>query len=267
MNRFSAIGSIGAVLAACAGPPAGGQAMPASSGDLARLYPYEVPVEVATQAAPADTGWIHVSGFGSIRVEPDRARVSFAMETRAETAEGASGGNADAMDAVVNALRAGDFVGLELATHGYSLRPEYSVRQNQRTREIVAYTALNDITATLVGVGDVGRLIDTAIGSGANRVASLSFFASDTEAAQAEALAAAVRHARDQARIIAESLGRELGPALEINGGAQRPTPRAYEMAGDVAMARAATTPIEAGDQTVTATVSIRFALGPEIGR
>ena len=30
--------------------------------------------------------------------------------------------------------------------------------------------------------------------------------------------------------------------------------------------AQAAPTPIEAGDQSVTATVTIRFALGPELG-
>jgi len=113
----------------------------------------------------------------------------------------------------------------------------------------------------------VRRVIDVAIGAGANRVTSVSFYALDTEAARAEALAEAVRNARAEATVIAESLGYRLGPPLEVNGGAQRPVPRREsDMIMLSAARQAAPTPIEAGDQTVTASVSIRFALGPEIG-
>jgi uncharacterized protein YggE len=167
------------------------------------------------------------------------------------------------MDAVLRAIRESGFPGLVLETFGYSLRPEYSNNNNQRTREIVAYTVLNNVRATIEDVDAVGRVIDAAIGAGANRVAGISFFASNTEAARTEALAEAVRSARAEATVIAESLGYRLGAPLEINGGAARPTPRPYEMA--TLSGRAADTPIEAGDQTVTASVSIRFALGPEL--
>lgn len=257
------------LLSACAGPSAGGQTTPGDAEPLGRLHVYEVPserVRTPAQEAP-EPGWIQVSGTGSVEVSPDRATVAFAMETRAAAADAAAGANADAMDAVLGAIRGAGFTGLRLETFGYSLRPEYSTSNNQRTREIVAYTALNNVRATIEDVDAVGRVIDVAIAAGANRVASISFFAADTEAARSEALAEAVRNATAEARVIAESLGYRLGPPLEINGGAQRPIPVPMDGAfATLGQERAAPTPIEAGDHTVTAEVSIRFALGPEAG-
>lgn len=229
---------------------------------MGRLYTYEVPAERLAQAQEA--GFIEVSGTGSVSVSPDRAMVTFAMETRASDANGAATSNADAMDAVLRAVRGAGFTGLELETFGYALNPEYRTT-NQRTREIVAYTAINNVRATISDVDAVGRVIDVAIGAGANRVASIAFAASDTEDARTEALAAAVSAARGQAAVIAEALGYELGAPLEVRGGAQRPGGLMLYSARTME-AQAAPTPIEAGDQTVTASVTIRFALGPRLG-
>ncbi|MBT8488607.1 MAG: SIMPL domain-containing protein [Gemmatimonadetes bacterium] len=244
---------LAAAVSACGGPGASGQAAPPS--------PPATPTQVETQP-----GWIQVNGAGSVDVAPDRASVSFAVETRSDDAGGAAQANADAMDAVLRAIRAADLPGLELRTFGYSLRPEYSTNNNQRTREIIAYTAYNNVSATVADVDLVGRIIDVAIGAGANRVAGLSFFASNTEEARNEAMAAAVRDATAEARIIAETLGYRLGVPLEVNGGASRPGPLMMEQDMSFSRAQAAPTPIEAGNQTVTASVSIRFALGPRTG-
>ncbi len=253
-----------ALLTACAGPPAGGQATPA---DLGRLYLYEVPdadVEALRRQASED-GWIEVSGTGAVEVRPDRARVGFAMETRAVTADAAADANAEAMTRVLEALRATGVAGLELSTHGYALRPEYEVEGNRRTQRIVAYTVINNVGATLSDVEAVGRVIDAGVRAGANRVTGISFHAADTEDARREALAEAVRTARGEAEVIAAALGHRLGAALEVRGGAQRPGPILMQ-AEAMSFARAADTPVEVGDQTVTASVTIRFALGPESG-
>ena len=226
MKRTGEVALVAAMLSACAGPSAVGQTTPVAPGAVDRIYAYEVPVSTTSpsQSQEQGPGWIQVSGTGSVTVAPDRARVSFAVETRAASAAVASGNNADVMDAVLAAIRGSGFDGLSLETFGYSLRPEYSNVNDQRAREIVAYTALNNVGATVEDVGAVGRVIDAAISAGANRVAS-----------------------------------------IEVTGGAQRPSPQ-YESAGMALASRRADTPIEAGDQTVTASVSIRFALGPELG-
>jgi uncharacterized protein YggE len=260
IRRAGHILSLACVLGACTGPPAGGQ----TTATVRNIAPniYEVAPEQVLQSQEA-VAFIEVSGTATISVPSDQARVSFAMETRAETAEEAATANADAMDRVLGALRGGNLSGLELETFGYSLQPQYAT-DPARVRTIAAYVVNNNVGATVTNVDAVGRLIDLAIRAGANRVASITFSALDTAPARAQALAEAVGNARAEADVIASSLGYRLGAPLEIRGGAQRPMPRPMAFSeASVRSMQAAPTPIEAGDQTVNANVTIRFALGP----
>lgn len=254
--------------AACGGPGTTGQATPdgprpVGAGDLSRPIVYDVPVDQARPGGldDAEPGFIEVSGTASVTVPVDRASVAFAVETRSATASDAAAENALLMEAVLGAVRGGGIRGLTLETFGYTLRPEYSFSDN-RIRTIDGYTALNNVRAAIDDVDAVGSVIDLAIAAGANRVTSISFEATDAEPARAEALAMAVRHASAQAEIIAQTLGHALGPALEVRGGAERPMPRSVEMDMMLMRAEGAPTPIEAADRTVTANVTVRFALG-----
>jgi len=215
---------------------------------------------LAQTPTPAAPPYIEVSGSATVSVTPDRVQVSFAVETQAAQAGQASTANAELMAAVVRALKESDIRGVKVETFGYTLRPEYAVSDQPRTRVIDGYTAVNNVRATAGDVTAAGRLVDIAIRAGANRVSSLVFDAADTEAARAEALRQAVQNAMAQAEIMARALGRELGPPLEVRGGAELPFPRAQ---GAVAFRAEAMvdTPIEAGDLTVSASVTIRFAL------
>ena len=207
--------------------------------------------------------FIEVNGTGVVQVAPDRARISFAVETQATSAADASARNAQLMDAVVRALRGMDIRDLTVETFGYALRPEYAPRSPgpEWKPAIAGYTAVNNIRVTLGDIQAVGRAMDVAIAAGANRVASLTFEATDTEPARHEALSMAVDRARREAEIMASALGRELGGPLEVRGGAEAPTPRIQAGAAMRTM-EAVDTPIEAGGLNVTATVFIRFALG-----
>ncbi len=218
-------------------------------------------IEVSGTPAPGGPSFIEVSGSAAVTVPPDLVRVSFAVETQAAQADDASSANATLMNAVVGTLKESAIRGVRVETFGYTLRPDYAVSQAPRTRVIEGYTALNNVRATAGDITAAGRLVDIAIQAGANRVSSLVFDAADAEAARAEALRLAVRRATAQAEVMAEALGRELGSPLEVRGGAELPFPRAQ---GPVAFraAEAVDTPIEAGDLTVSASVTIRFALG-----
>jgi hypothetical protein len=218
---------------------------------------YEVAPEQIRQE-PQAPPFIEVNGAATVEVPADQAQVSFAVETRAEVAADASAANATAMSRVLAALRDARLPGLEVETFGYSLQPQYATDPS-RVRQVAGYAAYNNVRAAIDAVDQVGRLIDVAIGAGANQVASIAFVASDTEPARTAALAEAVRNARAQAEVIARELGFELGPPLEIRGGAERPMPIAFEAMRAV---QVDATPIEAGDQSVSANVSVRFALG-----
>lgn len=246
------------VAASCAARPAG--AGSDAGAPLDHVYVYEVAGEVERAGAAADTlSTLQVSGSAQVEVEADEAQVTFAVETEAGTAEEASRRNAERMEAVLTALRETAVPGLELDTHGYSLQPRYRRPDATGLREIDGYRATNMVVATVSDVSGVGSLIDAGVGAGANRVASLSFRASDTEAARLQALREAVDRARSEAEAIAGAMGVSLGRVLEVTGGADPITPMPRFRAE--AMVQDASTPIEPGSQTVSASVTVRYAL------
>lgn len=208
-------------------------------------------------------GVLHVTGNGSVEVQPDRARLSFAVETEAEDARGAAARNAELMEAVLSGLRGAGGPGLTLETRGYNVLPVYEQRRpdGTRTPQIAGYRVVNQVSAVTDDLDGVGDLVDAGLSAGSNRISGLSFFVSDSGDAQDEAYGLAVADALRQARAMAAALGVELGAVEEVRGTANPGQPRPM---GDMMMAAesAARTPVEAGSTTVTASVTIRFRLG-----
>jgi uncharacterized protein YggE len=255
MKSARSIFALACSLAACT--RAGAAPTTATIGPVAPNI-YEVaPEQVALPQTQEQTPFIEVSGTAVVEVPPDRAVVSFSVETRATVAAEASAANATAMSRVLAALRGASLPGLEIETFGYSLQPQYATDPT-RVRSIAGYAAYNNVRATIDDVDQVGRVIDVAIGAGANQVARIAFEASNVEPARAAALGEAVGNARAQAEVIARELGYELGPPIEIRGGADRPMPLMME----AMRVQVDATPIEAGDQAVSANVTVKFALG-----
>ena len=211
---------------------------------------------------------IIVTGQARVEVEPDRARIYFTVETERATAREAGEANADRITAVAAAVRSANQAadGLRVQTSSYSLNPVYGPVAPNRPREIVGYMARNTLRVRVDEMDRVGRLIDAALAAGSNRVSSLRFEVRDPELYRSEALREATRSARGEAEIMAESLGMTLGPPLEVQGGAELPNPRPFLQSGAeraFAVADTSPTPIEAGLQTISARVTIRFRLDP----
>jgi len=219
-------------------------------------------VGLALDARP-DPHVVTVTGTAEVEAQPDRARILFAVETEGATAQEAGERNATLMTAVTEALRtAGDDApGLRVETSGYSLAPRYGPVRPDQSREILGYTARNTVQVRVDEVERVGPLIDAALGAGANRVANLQFELRDPEPHRHEAVRLAVQRARAEAEVIADALGVPLGPALDVQGGADTFYPMQGFAGMERAMAMMDATPIEAGMQTISARVTIRFRL------
>jgi uncharacterized protein len=215
--------------------------------------------------AQAQDSVLEVQGRGEVEVSPDRARIVFAVESEAPTARDAGEANARLMDGVISSVRGLGVEGLRVETSGYTLVPRYG-QDADRRREIVGYTARNTLQVVADDVDAVGRLVDTALDAGANRVAGLGFEVRDPEPHRREALRRAVESARSEAQAMAEALGLRLGTPTRVQGGAERPPiPFFPQVARMEAMAMdAPTTPVEAGIQTVSASVSITYRLHPD---
>ncbi len=218
------------------------------------------PVRAADSSAPPPRT-IRVSGSGETEAAPDYATLSLAIETHAATAAEAAGRNGELAQKVADALKAKLGDKGKTWTGGYSLYPEYAneLRPNAKP-VVVGYRAENSITVETGSLDLVGPLIDAAIGAGANRINSLDFNLRDETRARSEAIARAAHDAQAQALALANALGVKLGPILTATTQSEI-GPRPLMMRAMAMSATAAPTPIQPGQITVPATVSITYEI------
>ncbi|MGA1476677.1 MAG: SIMPL domain-containing protein, partial [Prochlorothrix sp.] len=201
---------------------------------------------------------LSVTGQGTVEVPTSRTIVRLGVEVNAPTAQAAQAQAAAQSNAVVNLLKARSVQ--DLQTTGISLNPRYNYRNDTRTLE--GFTTTNTVSFT-VPTADAGPLLDAAVQAGATRIDNLSFQAEEAvlQAAQQDALQAATQNAQLQAQAVLQSLNFQVQEivGIQVNGSSAPPPPGPVPLAAYRVAAEAAPTPIEGGDQTVTATVTLQI--------
>ncbi len=182
---------------------------------------------------------------------PDRAELSFGVESQGQTAKAALAANAAEMRKVIAAVKAAG--GTDVKTQSVSLSPRYN-EQN----EVQAFVASNSVSATIKTIARAGALIDAAVTAGANQVYGPSLSSGDQTEQYRQALKAAVANARASAQVLAAAANLSLGRVTAIveSGGAPQPLAEAANKA--VALD---STPIEPGTQQTTASVTVTFSV------
>lgn len=203
---------------------------------------------------------IAVTGRGEVKVSPDRATIQVSVQTRAATAAAAAAENATKQQSVLTALRALGLQNDQLSTINYNIYPEQRYEQGKEP-VIVAYNVTNTILVDVRKLNQVGSVIDAALSHGANMIASLQFYASNTEIARRSAIATAIEKARADAEAAARAAHGSLGTLLEINIGAYSPPPPRPMMMSRVAggVAQMDSTPINPGEETLSVEVGTRW--------
>jgi hypothetical protein len=221
-----------------------------------------LPAAIATaQAAAPPTPHIIASGTGEARMTPDRATIFVGVQSRASTAAAAASDNARRQKAILDTLRAMGLSGDQVSTMNYNVSPEMQYSQNWGTPRVTGYAVTNTVRADLKRIEDVGRVIDAALGKGANEISSLQFYSSKADSARRAAMTEAVKNAQADAEALARAAGGSVGPIVEISTNSAPVRPFTEMAMAKVASAQP--TPIEPGQQTVTATVTVRFTFVP----
>jgi uncharacterized protein YggE len=205
----------------------------------------------AATSAAAEPAGITVQGKASVESVPDRAELSFGVESQGATARAALAANAAEMRRVLAALRSAGATNVK--TQYVSLSPRYTERN-----EAEGFNATNTVSATVRDIARAGAVIDAAVAAGANQVYGPSLSRGDQTALYRQALKAAVENARATAQALAAASGLSLGRVTAIVEGGAAPQPLPF--AASKAMDEAAT-PIEPGTDEVSATVSVTFSL------
>ncbi len=205
---------------------------------------------------------IVTSATEEVEIAPDRAVITFSVETRGRTAAAAGSENARIQAAVLDTLRRVGIASAQLKTQGVSINPEYEYPREGGRPTVVGYQAQNSIQVEVRQISLIGTVIDAGLSRGATNVGGLRFFASSTEAATREAMRRAVARARADADAIAEAAGGRIGGIIEIVANPSTANPvgpmLAMSMARTVERADVQT-PIESGVLKVVVSVEARF--------
>lgn len=211
---------------------------------------------------------LSISASAEVEVVPDRAHLMLGVETFSESGRAAAQQNAEKMDALIAELRRLGIPETKVRTVSYSLSPEYrhDEMDGRRERRLVGYRAINMVRVTLDSIPMVGTVIDAAVERGGNRVAGLSFTVADIDPLRERGLREAVEQATREARVIADALGVDLGPPLNVGAeghGGPPPPPMPYAAEAMDMRAAAPTTPVEPGTVQIRVGVHVTFELLP----
>ena len=214
----------------------------------------------AEQAPPSTT----MSGEGEVSAPPDLAHVSTGVVTRDATAQGALDANNAAMAQVVEEMKRAGIEPRDLQTSSFSVQPQYyHPPQGKDGRHepprIVGYQVSNTLLVRVRDLARLGAILDISVRLGANQLGGISFAVSEPAPYLETARKAAMADAIARASLYAEAAGVRLGRVLSIseNGGG-RPSPVFARMAR---AEDAAPVPIEAGEQAISARVSVTWEL------
>ena len=212
---------------------------------------------VSAEEAPTLT----MNGIGVARIAPDVAEITLGVVTEAKDAAKAHADNAAQATRVQNAVKALGIAERDIQTTRYDFSPVYDVKDNGRS-VTTGYTVTNSVVVKVRNLDNVGKVIDAALASGANRVDSLEFSASDPSAAKNAALADAARDARNKADAVAKALGVRIVRILNVYADAQPyNTPRNFMPMMMAKEAYDAGTPISAGELSVEASVNVTYVI------
>ncbi len=220
-------------------------------------------------AAPTPIPTISATGAASEARTPDQAEVSFGVQATGKTSEEAQDTLNRQMERVISAVKETKLPGLVTQTQGLSLYPEYEQERNNArssTPRIIGYRASNSVLARTSEVGKVGKIVDAAVAAGANQVMGISFSLKNDADAKRDAIRKATADAKAKAQAMADALGISLGRVMQATTGGVQARPYRYNMPHDAMLrgtmeAMATATPVEAGEVSVSADVTVEFAI------
>ena len=204
-----------------------------------------------------ETPVIVTTGEGVVKKAPDRAFVAIAAESRARTAAEAQRLNTDAMNAVLDKIKALGVPADAIQTTGYTLQPDFEY-QNGR-QNLRGYISRNQVEVRVDTLSKLGEIMADAVGTGATSVGGVRFDLKDRDGAEAEAMRLAVRDARRRADAAASGAGVKIVQVMRVDEQREMNDIRPMAMAtrGLAAPGAQAPVPIEGGEIEIRSRVTL----------
>jgi uncharacterized protein YggE len=215
----------------------------------------------ANGAGTSDNRYITVTGVGTISVVPDAVRFNATVSALASTNSAALSSASKSAAAVRAALKDAGIATKDIRTANISVYPEYNWTQEAGTK-ITGYRASQSFDVLVRTASKAGTIIEAVVSAGGDNVQLGGVVPTTLNPAIAteDARAAAVANAKSKASSYAKLLGTSIGKVISLEEQSSpiysSPFPMAKAGAAD-----AAAVEIDLGEQDVTVTITVRWAL------
>jgi uncharacterized protein YggE len=205
---------------------------------------------------------LSINGNGTILIEPDIAYINIGVQTEGSNAQEVVDSNNQQSQALIDALSGEGVAEKDIQTSNFSIYPrqEYD-REGQPTGEIT-YIVNNTVSVTLRELDNIGTVLNAVVSAGANTINGIQFDIEDREAAQQQAMVAAVENARARAEVLAAAAGVDLGDVLSIQtylgGGSPVPYVKSYDLA---VQESAMGVPVSPGEMQIMVDVNVIYEI------
>lgn len=208
----------------------------------------------AGPALAADLRTISMAGHGVVKGAPDQAQVNAGVNVSAATAAQALAANTARMRTVFAALEKMGVPAKNIQTINFSVSPQYTSGTNNERPRLTGYQVSNEVSVRLDDVSKLGTALDALVTAGANQMNGINFSIRDTDPLLLKARADAIADARLRAETYAKAAGVTLGAIQSISEGGSEPPRPMYKV---MAMRADSSVPVAAGEESVTADVSV----------
>lgn len=215
-----------------------------------RVHSYytQPPMEPSTRT-------ISVTGQGTLYVKPDTVIVTLGIRTEHMSALEALSENAKRANAMIQALQTIGVRHEDIDTSSFSIYPKYTYTNH--TAVLAGYEVEHMFDITVKDVKNVGVIYETAVVNGANIARQLQFKLANEQPHYQQALAMAVKNAREKAFVLAHTLQLPLHDIpIEIK---EQSNSFTVSPPRTMVLAEGAAPPIETQEVVITAVVHAIF--------
>ena len=221
-----------------------------------------LPLGISAQSANAATSGVSVQGTGTVKVTPDTVRLNATISFVGATNSAASKAVSTSAAAFRAALKEKKVATKDIQSQNLTIYPEYTWTQ-EKGQELKGYRASQSFTVLIRDETSAGAIIDASVeAAGDNiQVTSVTPIVLEIDDAQDAAREKAVAKAKKKALAYAKLFDFDLGKILWVSETSSSYNPPIFGLAKASAADAAAPTEIDLGEQDVTVTVDVRWAI------
>ena len=215
----------------------------------------------ANGAGTADNRFITVTGVGTVSVVPDAVRFNATVSSLASTNAAALSSASKSAAAVRAALKTAGIATKDMRSANISVYPEYNWTQEAGTK-ITGYRASQSFDVLVRTASKAGSIIEAVVTAGGDNVqlGGVIPVTLNPSVATEDARAAAVTNAKSKASSYAKLLGTSIGKVLSLEEQSSPVYSSPFPMA-KAGLAADQAVEIDLGEQDVTVTITVRWAL------